>query len=176
MGLTVSDYVAGGPQSFAHTFTTVGSTNSYTQGTRPPQEQSAPPGIYDPAAPLEEQLQQHGRLLSIILDHVQCIHAKVAGASKDYFTVEEVGELVGRRPYTIRRWIKQGKLVATRVKAGGPRGRLLIARQEVKRLTQEGQAPNVAALTVLSNDGQCIEAATCGHGDQHGEQDDGGID
>ena len=60
-------------------------------------------------------------------------HAR--GKAKTLLTVEEVAEEVGRAPYTVRNWIKNGKLTATRVDGTGPRGRLLVRREDLEALT-----------------------------------------
>ena len=60
-------------------------------------------------------------------------HAR--GKAKTLLTVEEVAEEVGRVPYTVRNWVKNGKLKATRVDGTGPRGRLLVRREDLEALT-----------------------------------------
>lgn len=63
--------------------------------------------------------------------------------TKSHLTVEEVAELTGRAAYTIRRWIKEGRLTARRLQSGGPRGRLLIAREELDNLVLRGDGGRV---------------------------------
>lgn len=65
---------------------------------------------------------------------VDDIHRLVAGRTKSHYTVAEVAEQTGRSAYTVRRWISEGLIQATRVSAGGPRGRLLIASSELNKL------------------------------------------
>jgi excisionase family DNA binding protein len=62
---------------------------------------------------------------------------------KKNFTVGEVAELTGRSAYTIRRWVAHGKLKAIRLRDGGPRGKLIIARTEFERLIAAGKDADV---------------------------------
>ena len=66
------------------------------------------------------------------------------GKAKTLLTVEEVAEEVGRAPYTVRNWIKNGKLKATRVDGTGPRGRLLVRREDVEALVEDAGRIGVA--------------------------------
>jgi excisionase family DNA binding protein len=58
--------------------------------------------------------------------------------------VEEVARLVGRSAYTVRRWIAEHRINASRIADTGPRGRLLIPREEVGKLISEGKGNLVA--------------------------------
>lgn len=67
---------------------------------------------------------------------------RFGACQKQFLRVDEVAELTGRSAFTVRRWIKDGKIEATRISQGGPRGRLLISRRELQRLVMDGKGSN----------------------------------
>ena len=75
-----------------------------------------PPGMLQDFC---NRLQSVDEKLNEILD-------RLAGEIKSHYPVGEVAQLTGRSPYTVRRWISEGMISATRVAGAGPRGRLLI--------------------------------------------------
>jgi len=76
-----------------------------------------------------------------ILGKLELIEELMRGREKPFYSVDEVAERYGRSAYTIRRWISEGRLKATRLQDGGPRGRLMIAREELARLDVSGSIP-----------------------------------
>ncbi|WP_406699476.1 helix-turn-helix domain-containing protein [Singulisphaera sp. Ch08] len=85
------------------------------------------------------------RKLQVAVDEIR---AQLGGMRKDYYTVEEVARATGRSSYTIRSWVRAGRIRAIRVEGTGPRGRLLIAREEMERLVYSGLAGQVSAAVV----------------------------
>jgi excisionase family DNA binding protein len=81
-----------------------------------------------------------------ILRELHEIRELLAGARKPVLTVEEVAALTGRTPYTVRRWIALGRIRATRVNGSGPKGRLLMAREQLDSLLGEGKGGHLAPL------------------------------
>ena len=78
-------------------------------------------------------------MLRQLCSKVDALAREVSGKSKSHLTVEEVAKVTGRSPYTVRRWITSGVITATRVSAGGSRGRLLIAASELAKLIDSGK-------------------------------------
>lgn len=81
---------------------------------------------------------------------VGAIQASVEKHVKEFYTVGELAELTHRRPYTVRRWIKNRLIVATRVQGTGPKGRLLIARAELEKLVQTGLGKGLSGIDVAA--------------------------
>jgi excisionase family DNA binding protein len=77
------------------------------------------------------------------------LREQLRGNAKPLLTVEEIAELTGRTPYTVRRWIKEGVIHAERIQAMGPRGRLLVPRAELSKLVQLGKGADIAGITML---------------------------
>jgi hypothetical protein len=83
------------------------------------------------------------------LEHaVAELRADLAGKRKSHFTVEEVGALAGRAPYTVRTWIKLGLIKAIRVAGTGPKGRLLVPREELEKVVNRGSGADIPAVTI----------------------------
>jgi excisionase family DNA binding protein len=90
------------------------------------------------AAPSAEFAAMHAAL-ALIGRRVDELVEHARGKAKPLLTVEEVAAEVGRSNYTCRSWIKSGKLKATRVQGTGPRGRLLVRREDLDRLLDGGR-------------------------------------
>jgi excisionase family DNA binding protein len=71
------------------------------------------------------------------------VRATLQARSKPLYTVEEVAELTGRTPYTIRRWIAEKRIKATRISGTGPKGRLLVPREELDTLIAAGRGRHI---------------------------------
>lgn len=107
--------------------------------------QDPPPGatarLADELRELRVELRQVGELR----DAVRELLTELRGRTKPLLTVAGVARLVGRSPYRIREWIREGRLSAVRVADTGPRGRLLVAREELQRLLESGRGENLPA-------------------------------
>jgi excisionase family DNA binding protein len=97
------------------------------------------------AVPAGEEAAHLGPLLAEILAGVRDLRELLAGVRKEWYTVEELAALTGRSAYTVRRWIATGRLKATRVACAGPRGRLLVARDQLQGLIASGLGGEVPA-------------------------------
>lgn len=80
-----------------------------------------------------------------ILWSVERLQQQMSPPQKDFHTIEEVAALVRRTPYTIRSWVKDGRISATRVTGTGPRGRLLVPRAELSKLIKAGPGEQPSA-------------------------------
>jgi excisionase family DNA binding protein len=93
-----------------------------------------------------------------LLSELQQIHAAldelreyVTGTVKSHLTVDECARTVGRSCYTVRDWIRRGRLRAERVTGTGPRGRLLIPREELRKLIAQGSGGNITPFAALGD-------------------------
>jgi hypothetical protein len=89
-----------------------------------------------------------GQRLVLIERRLGAIEERLAGARKEYYRVDELSALVGRSGYSVRRWIKEGRLKATRVAGTGPRGILLVPREQVERLVNSGRVSAIPGVTL----------------------------
>jgi excisionase family DNA binding protein len=79
---------------------------------------------------------------------VDDVRAKLSARYKPVYTVEEIADLCGRSAYTVRRWIGEGRIKAIRVAGTGPKGRLLVARDQLDMLVAGGLAADVPDAVV----------------------------
>src|SRR5688500_6769151 len=99
-------------------------------------------------APLTEELSA----LRAELREIRSLKADLAevlgelrGRSKSHYSVAEVARLVDRSEYRVREWIREGLLAAVRVEGTRPRGRMLVPREELRRLVRSGRAAALPA-------------------------------
>jgi excisionase family DNA binding protein len=91
---------------------------------------------------------EQAKLLPAILEAVVEVRELIAGRRKDLLTIEEVAEATGRSAYTVRQWVKQKRVNAIRVSGTGPRGRLLVPRDELRKLIDSGRGSQIDSLRV----------------------------
>src|SRR3954453_7163783 len=94
-------------------------------------EPSPAPGPVPLDTEIEDLRRQLSALPAIVTGLVELrsdvaeVRRILTGRQKDHYTVEEVGKLTGRKPYTVRTWVKEKRIKAIRVSGTGPKGRLL---------------------------------------------------
>src|SRR5262249_16111603 len=86
-------------------------------------------------------------VLKDILAAIDDVRKQLARKVKHYFTVDEIADLTGRTPFTVRRWIKEGRITATRVEGNGAKGKLLIARYEIAKLVASGMTTEITDIS-----------------------------
>lgn len=84
-------------------------------------------------------------LLQAIRDKVDRLEDRLVLGQKSHLSVDECAETVGRSAYTVRRWITTGLIRAERVSGTGPRGRLLIPREELDRVIKQGRGESISS-------------------------------
>lgn len=107
-------------------------------------------GGLSPSPPCAEPIAQSdsfhadlGKTLALIQSELAAIRHTLAGKRKRTYSVEEFAALLGRSPYTIRRWISTGRIRAMRAEGTGKRGRLLVPDSELDRICSEGGGAHI---------------------------------
>jgi excisionase family DNA binding protein len=96
----------------------------------------------------DEEVDQLLRLIPTVLAAVKDVRALLTERQKPLLAVEEVADITCRSAYTVRRWITEGRIAAIRVEGTGPRGRLLIAREELAKLVEQGLADGIPGAAI----------------------------
>lgn len=98
-----------------------------------------------------EELGQH---LVIRFDglcaRLERICEELSGRIKPYYSIAEIAEMTGRSSYTVRRWIAEKRIAATRIEGTGPKGKLLVSRDQLQSLITAGLGSKTPAV-VCSN-------------------------
>jgi excisionase family DNA binding protein len=81
--------------------------------------------------------------VTVILSDLREIKAVISGRIKAHYTIEEVAQMVGRSAFTVRRWVSEKRITATRVSGTGPKGKLLISREQLATLIDLGSGGNI---------------------------------
>jgi hypothetical protein len=79
---------------------------------------------------------------------VESLRSLLGQQRKENYTIGEFAQVVGRSPYTARRWVNEGKVAAIRVQGTGPRGRLLIPRRELDRVIESGRGQKIPETAI----------------------------
>jgi excisionase family DNA binding protein len=85
-------------------------------------------------------------LLNRLCAMIDSLQQQLAGVRKEWMTVEEVAQATCRSAFTVRRWISEGRLKATRVAGTGPKGRLLISRDQLDSLITDGLGAAISPI------------------------------
>ena len=73
---------------------------------------------------------------------------QLAGTCKSHLTIEEVAKMTGRAPYTVRAWVKAGRIKAERITGTGPKRAVLVRREEVTKLIASGRGTKIPTAVV----------------------------
>jgi excisionase family DNA binding protein len=101
---------------------------------------------------MSSELSEIRNLIVDLQKEIQSLGERLGQSTKPILTVEEVAALTGRCEYTIRRWIKEGRLPAERV-MGGPNGRLLIRRESLDGLIVMARGESLPGTLQRNPDG-----------------------
>jgi len=62
---------------------------------------------------------------------------------KDHYEVEELAEVVGKAPFTVREWCRHGRINASKRQSGrGPHAGWVVSHDELLRYRREGLLPD----------------------------------
>lgn len=96
------------------------------------------------AALLAETVAALGSRLEVIESHVREVRSKLDNnvPRKEWYTVSEVAETLGRAEFTVREWCRIGRVYASKRACGrGPTQEWIIADTEIDRIRNEGLLP-----------------------------------
>ena len=62
--------------------------------------------------------------------------------TKEWFSIAEAAEILGRAPFTVREWARLGRINAAKRESGRRRAsEWVVAREEIERIANEGLLP-----------------------------------
>ncbi len=106
-----------------------------------------PDPITDLLIPVVDEIRTAiGELRERFDEAVAELRRRIEGQHKSHYTIEEVAALTGRAPYTVRSWVKDGLIAATRIQGTGPKGRLLVPHGEIQRLVAAGRGRRLSPV------------------------------
>ncbi len=97
-----------------------------------------------PAAPLPGRDPENRSTLSEILDLIAEVRDLLVSqrVTRDYYTIEQVAQILGRANWTVRDWCRLGRLRAEKRSSGRGRSReWVVPHAELQRYEKEGLLP-----------------------------------
>lgn len=67
---------------------------------------------------------------------------------KDYYSINELADLLGRAPFTCREWARTGRIAAERKRGRGEFGEWRVSHQELIRIQNEGLLPDPRVMRI----------------------------
>jgi len=101
----------------------------------------------------DRALTQVAEELSRLREEVREVSEWLHGHTKDFFTVAEVATIVQRSPYTVRRWLKEGRIEGIKINdhpnnPNSPnKGQYLIAKEELAKIVNQAKGQNVKIVS-----------------------------
>jgi hypothetical protein len=96
------------------------------------------------ASAIADRLERLETGLAKLFDALDVVRGLVAAKMvvKEWYSTNEVAQILTRRPYTVREWCRLGRINATRTHAGrGEVEEWRISHQELQRIQNEGLLP-----------------------------------
>jgi hypothetical protein len=85
-----------------------------------------------------------GDELRVIIERLERLEQLIVSqrSIKDWYSTTEIGEILGRSPYTVREWCRHGEVSAVKRRRGrGAAKEWMISHAELERIRNEGLLP-----------------------------------